>query len=1754
MNVQRFGLGAVALCVIFAATMAPSFTLAQEEYSGAFYVGDADGDGVIGPGDLNIIEQQITTGAAIYNTEPPDPDVQDLDGDAVVGPGDLATLEQWVTGNWATGNTGKPFEIVLAPAATPAPAGGSTTLCVEIYDNPGSGDMVSTPRAGWGVNFYIQSTDCVLAELYGLDPSPQIGLGKGQYITVPGDGATVFDYTSVIASGGQACVQVLATNCVDGDLINVLAYIPDDAEALFVVGSPGRFGVPLAAPSPIVVTPPGPCCSLSVTPDPLTLNDGDVSPLTATHVIDGDVTGAATWTSLTPAVCSVVGGVVTIIEGCADATCTIQADYLTASDTLDITVINDETTVSVVTLTCNDVFDGAPVPDCAAPVCELEAGCGPVACACSTTCIGGDCSGTERCDDATYTAQCDEGTASGTDTANILNNETVITSVAVTPAGPLGKGIGETEDFLCAAQYEPACPEDCDGPPTIWAISGAGACATSTIDSVGLYTADPLGGGGCTDEVTATYAFIVSNIVIITLSDPGLIVTPDPLTLNDGDVSPLTATHSVDGDVTAVATWMSLTPAVCSVVGGVVTINEGCADDVCTIQADYLAASDILDITVINDETTISIVSLACNPVNDGDAIDCAPTCQEEAICGPVACTCLPTCTVGCTMSITDEICYPTASGSYTALCDEGTASGSDTATVTNNEMAPLSVDLTPDGPNMVGDGESFPLACVADFSDGCVYNAVGADLSEGGGCAGSLSGMDYIGSWPPDCDEDVTCDVGGVPDTVTMENRGCVAMSPGIAMTWPLDGAARYSGNAHVDQVITIVWDGTGDDPTAASVTCAGGPAFTCDLSQIATDPDIPCAPAGIFADLTTYNCNVTLDNPCSGDTDSGALTTAQASAAIDGGAGAGYVGGLVYDSGAGGVGQGPVTITAVDAELNQPILGKVYVQIIQGGVIRERFTDPGTGTVTLDLDDAPIDELTLGYKCSRETCPKIEDGATTGEYRAANAGNYQYLTMHDVDASDIVARLPLMESARTNRWKWRVMGTIDEGYFSASIADRPTGIGGMATPTIRRIFSAPVRLRAAYVISTFQGIESLSSGLDALIISPDHEASISICILYYDNIDIPVKVSLPPNLLLPELRRADFGAGCVGWQTNPGVYQWEYHLYNPGAYENLWSIGAYINANNLSISGGIDLFSMPLYVCALGMRGSTVPGNLTGDPVQHVANVLGFQYDLREQWTHSTLGYDPDPAVDRKILVAMDGQLPIDPARRDATLRSGTYRVPNLTDSELGANWDKRFLRNHAVVASGADFGPDAGIGVTGLPMRALIDDADFTTFRVGYIQSSGSHMGTRDLGYWSSSSTDSEVVSAEQAGIDSDWVNPPLTSIDFTALEDGGPTNYAVVAVLTRGGVIDGRESDPGFSGGGLEFNFLPKGLAPGSIVSVWHVGPAQDPGNETIGVDEWLNVSEAVAPSPDDYIYPAPQWSNTIMGSNPVNRNGELWWVRTTGADDVIPTDPGDPWSRYYLEFTRPAFMHDAGRTIHMWQLALAEDDIITGDDGVSIVGMVDKISTKTKVYSRRGQTDATGTILNDASATFILQGVTVGDKLRSQTRKYRALCGWPVGTSHVITAVISETQLVVAGGICTGANATNFAYDVARQLPRGECLIDESFGGGPPDYYCKANKFWTAMGPADNAAQRVHVPQVFSGPRTLSGVTGFVPDLYDGMAPGAQLKWTRTFLVLGTQPPIQGGLGGPFDWNNWNVREDELAIQHVSSDSSKAIYQ
>jgi len=222
--------------------------LAQEEYSGAFQFGESGPcDGVVGPGDLADLEIEIAGGVGNYTgCTPASPDIQDLDGDGVIGPGDVVDLELWITGNYGAGNTGKPFAIDNLTPDVYVNAGGSVELCVEVYDDPATGDMNPTPRAGWGVNFAIDpASDCPTAELDGRDPSPGIGGGKDQYILT---GATAYEYTDVIANNGEACVKLFATGCLGGDVIDVDVWIPGDGEAMPVVGSQGRFPNPLVGP------------------------------------------------------------------------------------------------------------------------------------------------------------------------------------------------------------------------------------------------------------------------------------------------------------------------------------------------------------------------------------------------------------------------------------------------------------------------------------------------------------------------------------------------------------------------------------------------------------------------------------------------------------------------------------------------------------------------------------------------------------------------------------------------------------------------------------------------------------------------------------------------------------------------------------------------------------------------------------------------------------------------------------------------------------------------------------------------------------------------------------------------------------------------------------------------------------------------------------------------------------------------------------------------------------------------------------------------------------------------------------------------------------------------------------------------------------------------------------------------------------------------------------------------------------------
>jgi hypothetical protein len=1178
--------------------------------------------------------------------------------------------------------------------------------------------------------------------------------------------------------------------------------------------------------------------------------------------------------------------------------------------------------------------------------------------------------------------------------------------------------------------------------------------------------------------------------------------------------------------------------------------------------------------TTIDNEygTWDTLTATTCSPVNDGSNISCStPRRQSSADgCDRGAAVCTWSCPAGCSSGIvTTELCMPTTTGAYTGRCTDGSQGVEDGSTVNNNETVPTVVDVTPNSPAPLPCAGTRDFACLATYADSCTEDCTtpgtwstlaGCGIHDGG------TAPNYRYTCPSSgatCNDTMTNTFRTVAGSENQQCNTCNLPSykPYITTVFPLNLTgipARNYSNAHAagqDLTVVLSQGATAGVATSVTATCVAAgdsstESFSCSLAGYPADPDVPCTiTTAPMRGSDKYRCTVTASNSNGSSNVQGFMWTAMSSSPVDGGFAGGYVGGNLWDSATNKCNSGNVVIRAISAAQNAQIAGKAYVQIIQGNTVDEWFTN-ASGQVTVPLLCQPIKELTIGYKCGLATCPKVEDGATLGQYRTGNTNNFRYMTYRDLDANDIGARLELMTSSLFNRWKQRITGTIAENYFTNYIYARPAG------PRLRQIFVNPVKLRAAFVLVTLAGIQEAASSLDMLLLAPDYEVSISLCVLPRDNVGAGLAAALPPNLVIPELARQTWAgsSACAAWGTNPGKYYWEYWVYQTNTYKNVWSLGAYANATNFSLSGGIDLFAFPIYVCGLGMRGGTTPGSLVGDPFLRTGNQAGFRYDLRENWTNNPLGYDPDTAVDRKFLVSIRGRaLPLDPARQNATLRYFTYRVPNISDSELvaDATWDDRFYRKSAVVISGADFGVAAGLGVTGLSLNNKIDDPSFTMFMVGYMQSSTSQrMGNRDLRYWSGSTSNTDTIQTQHAGINSTWTDPSGTNIDFTALVDGGPTNYAVISVLTRGSALDGRSTDTTYEKPDLAISL--GGFAPGSILGVWHIGKVEQAGNETIPVNDFLNLPIAQAPGPDEYVYPGPQWSNTIRGSAPQNRNAELWRVPTVGTADAIPRVSG---GRYYFQFSRPTFMYASSRAIHTWLVTLSETATYTGFDSVSNRAVVQKLSLKSRVYDDDGYCTATNEF-NDNDARYQNWGVAAGDTLLVESRKYAAQGQNP--RRYLITSVPTQTRVVTNGSWGSANNlpsgCTTVRYRIIRANKRAECIIDGYFGGGPSGYGCKSNRFWDAQGPANTNPIRVYIPAVTSGPRTLHGATGVVPEFWDGIPTGTQLEWGYDILVFNTGALSTGGLGGPFDWNNWESRKDELSTQHGALDAALVLYQ
>jgi len=1028
-----------------------------------------------------------------------------------------------------------------------------------------------------------------------------------------------------------------------------------------------------------------------------------------------------------------------------------------------------------------------------------------------------------------------------------------------------------------------------------------------------------------------------------------------------------------------------------------------------------------------------------------------------------------------------------------------------------------------------------------------------------------------------------------------------------------PIDNRARL--NAHINQKLTAVFSSIDTRaPDSVTAQCVGPTTvnFICDVEPggISTiEPDWICTPTSAFNERSTYTCTVSGAN---GGGVSNIVTGAMTTAVINvlAGMSQGYIGSLTYDSDEGGLAPSAVILTAVSAEEAGPILGKVYVQVIQGTATREFFTNPLNGSVAMYLPPVPIDEITLGYKCGLQRCESLlhPPNQKVNPVKSAYYSDYQFKTWTNVDASRLVLPLPLMDGAWFGRNKAIISGTISTTAFANYVGPRQ----GADSVRVGALLRPPVRLRAGVIIMTFKDTSAIAGGLDALLLTPDYMTSLAICMDTASNIKTGLAASVPVNFLVPELIRKNWTTPCSAFTTNESQTSYQVWSWTPGEWRVVWTLGAYVNASNFSLSGNLDLFGLPIYVSAVGMQGIGINPALRTAPYNYSINLQAdLSRDYREMWTNDTsvgtaLGYDPDPSVDRKVLLEIDpGALPIDPARLNARTTL-VYRHPNLTDSELNTKFgiddqDLHFYRKGILIASGADFGPQIGMGITGLALNPKIDDAEFTMFQVGYFQSvTGQRMGYRDLRPWNTATADSEIVSIQHAGSSSLWPDVVWTdawgthTLDYSATDTGGPVNYAAIIALSRGGFVENCTSD--LSTDPSTSVSISTYFNPGSLVSVWHIGDPIATGNEVVAAVDFLNLPAAISPVPNEYVYPAPQWSNTVNASNPVNRNGEMWPDRTvdtlTGKNS-LQKEMYKGFERYYVEFTRTGMYRNTAKSApDLWTTSLAESGIKTLD-GATIIGFTGKRSAKSRIGTLKGMgVGTTGGVFRDVidvigqvtapKVPYRLQrftqvGINPGDSVK--IKSFKARCE----TRLYVLSVVNDTDLILSvdgvtpvtwtsvGGAetrdprtlaaktCNLSNANHLRYYVIRRDWRGECKIDD-WNAGADRGGCKDSTFWGAEGAGVGSGNiRVHVPKVVSTPglyTATDGSTGIVPDLWDGLESfhGTQLSWSYSVVIYNSGAVTAGGMGRKFNFNNRDmIFEDPKQIQ-TSSDSKWVYYQ
>jgi len=214
-----------------------------------YYFGEGDGDGVVGPGDLNMMELEIAGVPQNYsNIIPQSFDPMDLDKDGVPGPGDLVPLELMITqANMPAGYDGAPVNIgILYQPGGPVAVGDTTHITLSVEND---GAPAVDYSSGFAMVYWIESGSATLLGGEG----EAFGEIAGNRYDMAGESSSLAPANIVIRVDGESSSLAPANIVirVDGPgPITINAKIP-------ACGTPttGRWADEVMLGSPIVINP-----------------------------------------------------------------------------------------------------------------------------------------------------------------------------------------------------------------------------------------------------------------------------------------------------------------------------------------------------------------------------------------------------------------------------------------------------------------------------------------------------------------------------------------------------------------------------------------------------------------------------------------------------------------------------------------------------------------------------------------------------------------------------------------------------------------------------------------------------------------------------------------------------------------------------------------------------------------------------------------------------------------------------------------------------------------------------------------------------------------------------------------------------------------------------------------------------------------------------------------------------------------------------------------------------------------------------------------------------------------------------------------------------------------------------------------------------------------------------------------------------------------------------------------------------------